>query len=236
MTPWTSSPTISGAKTIDLAGSPWADDGALPHLDDPLVCIRLEVQRLSGFDHMAARTDDRHRLVGEADAALDRVGEVDLTGVPIHDADIDDLGVEDLLDLVADDLVHRLHVQPLGETALDLVDDRQLGGPFVGLREQTLRLVEESGVLERHAQACGDRREQLDVRITEGRLSVEVLQGDHPARDIADKEWHPDGRLRPLRALLDVPFDAVFGGESLLIPIDPDRALALPSPIRGSSP
>ena len=68
-------------------------------------------------------------------------------------ADVDDLGVEDLPDLVADEVVHRLHVDLRREALLDLVDDRELGGPLVGLRQQALRLVEQAGVLERDAHA-----------------------------------------------------------------------------------
>ena len=71
-----------------------------------------------------------------------------------YDPDVDDLGVEDLLDLVADEVVHRLHVELGGEPCLDAVDDRQLGGALVGLGQQPLRLVEEPRVLEGHAQAA----------------------------------------------------------------------------------
>ena len=81
----------------------------------------------------------------------------------IEDPDVDDLGVEDLADLVADEVVHRLHVELGGEALLDAVDDRQLGCALVGLGEQSLRLVEQPGVLERDAQARGEGREKADV-------------------------------------------------------------------------
>ena len=67
-------------------------------------------------------------------------------GVEVEDADVDDLGVEDLLDLVADEVVHRLHVELAGEPLLDAVDERQLGVPLP-------RLVDQPRVLERDAQA-----------------------------------------------------------------------------------
>ena len=54
----------------------------------------------------------------------------------VVDADVDDLGVEDLADLVADEVVHRLHVEVGGEALLDAVDDRQLGRPLVGLGQE----------------------------------------------------------------------------------------------------
>ena len=52
--------------------------------------------------------------------------------------------------------------------------------------------------------------EQLDVRVAEGVLAVEVLQRDHAARPVADDERHPDSTTsaaRPGRS----PFDAVLG-------------------------
>ena len=121
---------------------------------------------------MRARALDGHRLVGETDAALDRVREVDLARLAIDDADVDDLGVEDLLDLVAHNVVHRLHVKPLGQAALDLVDDRQLCGALVGLREETLGLAEQARVLERHAHARGDGRQQSFIRLVERVLAA----------------------------------------------------------------
>ena len=67
------------------------------------------------------------------------------------------------LDLVADEVVHRLHVELGGEALLDAVDDRQLGGALVGLGQQSLRLVEQPRVLEGDAQARGERRQQAHV-------------------------------------------------------------------------
>ena len=50
----------------------------------------------------------------EVHPALDAVGEADPLGLPVDDRDVDDLGVEDLLDLVTDEVVHRLHVEFAG--------------------------------------------------------------------------------------------------------------------------
>ena len=76
--------------------------------------------------------------------------------------------VEDLGDLVADEVVHRLGVEPLGEALLDAVDDRQLGGALVALGEEPLRLVEQARVLEGHAHARGEGREEPLVGLGEG--------------------------------------------------------------------
>ncbi len=67
------------------------------------------------------------------------------------------------LDLVADQLVHRLHVELGGQAFLDAVDDRQLGRSLVGLGQQALRLVEQPGVLERDAQAARERGQQPNL-------------------------------------------------------------------------
>ena len=40
----------------------------------------------------------------------------------IEDPDVDDLGVEDRLDPLANEVLHRLHVELLGEAPLDVVD------------------------------------------------------------------------------------------------------------------
>ena len=101
--------------------------------------------------------DQRDRLVGEPDAALDRVREVDQPGLAVVDPDVDHLGVEDLAQPVAHEVVHRLHLDLGRQALLDLVDDRELGGPLVGLGEQPLGLVEQARVLERDAHARGER-------------------------------------------------------------------------------
>ena len=70
----------------------------------------------------------------------------------VDERDIDDLRVEDLLDFVADQVVHGLAIEPLGEPGLNAVDDRELGGAAA-------RLVPQSGVLEGHREARGNRRQ-----------------------------------------------------------------------------
>jgi hypothetical protein len=72
---------------------------------------------------------------------------------------------------VADQVVHALHLEVLGEAPLDVVDERELGVALTGLLEQPR-------VLERDAEAAGERREQADVRLAERVLAVEVLERD----------------------------------------------------------
>ncbi len=109
-------------------------------------------------------------------------GYVGHLGLVVVEADVDRVGVEDLVDLVAHQLVHRLHVELGGEALLDAVDDRQLGGALVGLGEQPLRLVEQPGVLERDTEAAGKSGEQPNVGRAECVRPVDVLQ-----RDVAER-------------------------------------------------
>ena len=83
--------------------------------------------------------------------------------------------VEDLAQLVADQIDDGLEVELGGHAFLDAVDDRELGGALLGLLQQPLRLVEQARVLERHAHARGDRREQADLGLAEGVLALVVL-------------------------------------------------------------
>ena len=95
-------------------------------------------------------------LVREADAALDRVREVEQARLAIEHADVDDLGVEDLLEPVADEVVHRLHLEVLREAALDVVDQRELGVALTGLLDRTR-------AAERGADVVRDEGEELLV-------------------------------------------------------------------------
>src|SRR5207247_3530382 len=123
--------------------------------------------------------DDLHVVLREPDASFDRVGEADLPARSIDYADVDDLCVEDLLDPIADQVVHRLHLEVLREAALHVVDEGELGVPLPGLLEQP-------GVLEGDAQAAGERRQQTHVRVAEGVLAIDVLERSRERRVAAD--------------------------------------------------
>ena len=100
--------------------------------------------------------DQLDRLLGDAHAALDRVREVQQPGRLVVDRDVDDLRVEDVADLVADDVVDRLQLELAGERLLDAVDQRELG---VALP----RLLDRPRARERRADVLADEREQLLV-------------------------------------------------------------------------
>ena len=87
-------------------------------------------------------------------------GKVQKPGRLVEDRDAHDLRVEDLLELVADEVVDRLRVELARDRLLHAVDQRELRVPLP-------RLVDEPRVLERDAQAAGQRRQQLLVGLVE---------------------------------------------------------------------
>ncbi len=120
-------------------------------------------------------------LIRVPDATLDRIRVAHETCVAVDDADVDDLCIEDLLDLVADELVHRLHVEVLGKPLLHAVDDGQLRRALVRLCQEALGLVEQTSVFEGHAHARRQGAQQTLVGIREcmrnGALEAQDAQG-----------------------------------------------------------
>ena len=128
--------------------------------------LRLEIlddDRLACLVDVPPEADQRDGDLRDIDAALDAVGEADHLRLRVVDCDVDDLGVEDVPDLVANERVHPTHLQLLGQALLDAVDDREFGGTLVGLGEEALRLVEQAGVLGGDAEAGSQRGEESHV-------------------------------------------------------------------------
>ena len=98
--------------------------------------VHIDQERLAGLHHVPPEADHWHRLVGEAHAALDRVGKAQHVGRLVVDGDVDDLSVEDVPQLVADAVVEGLHVELAGDDRLDAVDDRELGIAPPGLLDR----------------------------------------------------------------------------------------------------
>ena len=141
---------------------------------------------------MAPEADQRHRLVREADAALDRVGEAQQTCLRVVDADVDDLRVEDVAELVADEVVDRLQLELAGEPLLHAVDERQLGNTLPCLVQQPRPLQGGRDVL-------ADVRQQLLVL-------VRVADALRVALHHEDAERLPvglEGNAEPARVLRD---------------------------------
>ena len=78
---------------------------------------------------------------------------------------------------------------------LDAVDHRELGAAALGLLQQALGLVEQAGVLQRHAHAAGQRLEQAHVGVAVGVLALEIAQGQHAAHLVAGPQRHHQLRL-----------------------------------------
>jgi hypothetical protein len=116
--------------------------------------------------------------------------------VVVDDADVHHLGVEDVADLVADQVVHGLHVEVLGERLLHAVHDGELGGPLIGLGQEPLRFLEQPRVLERDPHARRERHEESFVALCE-KVSLEAFQPDHSDGSIAreDRDAQPTLRL-----------------------------------------
>src|SRR4029079_6548946 len=87
----------------------------------------------------------------------------------------------------------------LSEAFLDRVDDRELLRPFIGLGEESLRLVEQAGVLERDARARGDGRDQALIVLRVRMLAIDA-QADDPDHLIAGGDGHAEPRRGRCRA------------------------------------
>ena len=190
-TPATLSSTRRGTNTSERDGSPLMATG-LPYRSAGGVRIVVDEQRLAGLEDVPAEPHERDRLVGEADPAFDGVGEVELLVGRVVEAHVDDLGVEQLADLLPHQLDHRLHLELLGEALLDAVDDGQLRRALAGL-------VDQADVLQGDAEAGRDRRQELHVGLGEGVLVVQVLERDDAARPAADAAAARTGRPWPVR-------------------------------------
>ena len=102
-----------------------------------------------------------HRRLRRALAALVVVGEVDLSGGLVVQRHIRDVGLERLPHALADELDQRVEIELRRERLPDAVHRRQLGHALPGL-------VDEPSVVERDAEAAGQRRQQPLVVLGEG--------------------------------------------------------------------
>ena len=108
---------------------------------------------------------------------------------PIDERDIDLVGRERLLELVAESLDENGQVELLGDRRTDVVDERQLAVALAGL-------TDEARVVEGHTEARGEGRQKPDVRIAEGMLAIEVLERDDAGHLTAATERDEQRRLR----------------------------------------
>ena len=179
-----------------MAGSPWIAPRC-PDFDGGADGVAVDDERGLRVEHLLPEPDPGQRLVLEAHAALDRVRELDQAIPRVEDADVHDLRVKDLLDLVADEVVHRLRLEARREALLDAVDDRQLGRALLGLAKEDVGLLEQARVREGDAHARRDRRDDLLVGL--GERVLQHVREDHDAdRFVARQDRHaePGSTLR----------------------------------------
>ena len=119
---------------------------------------------------------------------------VDGAALVIEPADSDVFGAQHLAQLVADQVDDGLEVEFGRDALLNGVDDRQFGGALLRFLQQPLRLVEQARVLERHAHAGGDGRQQAHLGFAERVFALVVLQDDRAEDTIAAEDRHGDGR------------------------------------------
>src|SRR5215212_8135678 len=79
------------------------------------------------------------------------IREMNESGPRIVNADAHIGVVEDFANLVTDSFIDTLDVKLSRESGLYAIDDSEFGVTLLGLLEQALGLVEETGVFERHA-------------------------------------------------------------------------------------
>ena len=147
--------------------------------EDVRLVVRAHPYGAGGLDDAArqARPELTGRPRSSRSPCVDRVRELDRVRGRVVERDEHRLRVEDRADPLADQVDDRLELELLGERRADLVDDRQLGRPLIGLGQQVLRLVEQPGVLEGDAEARGERVEESLVGFREG-IRLEALETD----------------------------------------------------------
>ena len=152
----------------------------------------VDDQRLSGTQDMRgeAHFRKRRRIDRQSLAVLVCVRIVEELQLGIEDADVHVRVVEDLPDLVSDRVVDTLDVELGCQRRLHTVDDCKLGIALFGFLEQALRLVEQTGILERHAHAGRDGRQQAHVGIAEGVLAFVALHDDASDNPVAADDRH----------------------------------------------
>ena len=89
--------------------------------------------------------------------------------------DADVAGRENLAQLVAHEVDDALEVERSCDALLDAVDHRQLGVALLGFLQQSLRLVEQASVLQRHAHAGGHGGQQALIRLAKRVVAIVVL-------------------------------------------------------------
>jgi len=141
------------------------------------VCLLVdqgsEPQRPAAADDLGREaSSDRDRIAVDAPARVELIGERDQVRDPVVQGDVHVLRLEHRRQPLADELDDRLEIELLRKRVADLVDDRQLSRACIRLGEKLVRLVEQPRVLEGHAHARGNRRDEALIGLAEGVLGA----------------------------------------------------------------
>ena len=136
--------------------------------------------------------EQRPRRNREAHAVFELVKEVDFPRLVVEPADADVVALQHFAQLVADQVDDPLEVERAGHALLDAVDHRELGVALLGFLQETLRLVEQARVLQRHAHRGRNRLEQAHFGVAERVLALVVFELEASKHAIAGDDLHVD--------------------------------------------
>jgi hypothetical protein len=129
-----------------------------------------------------------------------RYAKNDLVRGGVVEPDVDVLRLEHVAELVAHQVVDRLHVELGSEAFLDAVDDRELGRSLLGLLEEALGLVEQAGIFEGNTHARRNRGQEPDFAFAKRILPLVVLDQEIAQHAVAADDRHVDCRKRRVRS------------------------------------
>ena len=164
-------------------------------------------------------------------ATLQLVGKRDLLPGLVDEGDVEIRGFEHLEQPFAYEFDDLVKVELFGQSRADLVDDRELTCPLLGLSEEVLGLIEQPRVLQGHAQVRCDGREQPFIRVGE-RVLRQSSESDH-AQDAVDCDH---GHTQPGLSHLTLDADPSCPERGrLFIGARPKRPLGLDHDLRQSA-
>ena len=152
----------------------------------------VDDDRLPCAQNFASEADWRTRFRMKSFAVIEEEHIANQIGFCIEQPDPNYVGSEYLFDLVADQIVDRLHLELRRQAFLDAVDNRQFGGALLGFLQQMLRFVEEPGVFERGAQRRGNRAEQTYFGVAVRILAFVIFDDNRSEHAVAADDRNSD--------------------------------------------
>ena len=161
-------------------------DGGGADLSAPFCHVLIDEQRLASLYDLACQSfAESERREGFAKL----IGEMDQPGFRVEQGDIDDVGVEDFLHPVADQLDRAFEFRFRDERLTDRADGAQLGGAGFGHLEQALSFVKQACIGHRNAHIGGDRLQQAHVVFVESILLI-ALHTENTQCSFTRVDWN----------------------------------------------